>query len=761
MVLCALVPCALSTGIYAEDNSQDFESLLRASVTPTKSVSNSVPPTTPTGFVPKSTEAESVQPLALGKPRPNSMRTVPLAVKPEQKANSSGWVAVVPNESSPGKKGAGPGGEPIALKAEASPRAVAQPTPASTTTDSDADGAVEKRNTPQSTTSSWSRPEAVSASPVSPFGGLRENPAGKTATTRTFEFLPVEPESYAVAPTHDRGHDRGLLKTANENILAAEGSESSLNEEETDDPQTPEAPASGEDENTSEEEKSSKAGLLNDDAETSVEAAPRDEQENAAEENVAEKPRESAENTKFEDGVDTKATVPPEESESEAKESETPAQLKPEVFEVIASPENTKEAKEAEDAETGETANSGAEDDSTVVMDKPVVDEPVIGGGGTVDMKKVGDPHAATKIKLLRDEIMNGLKSRNMTGRMGMWQNYAKSTLRSTNSVNTNSEIDARCRLGWYVKLYSDVLGSVVEIDEFSRSLHHALIGDHTRFAQALKMIREKLDVSARNDDGVQFAGILTPQCAVDAVVKATTDAQVGMSRALSTLTTAEQNELATNLYQTFSGSGCVNGHTIPNRSFGRRLCSLMEKMDKTGVHQAGDAFAPLTSRKLLDLLAQLPEDAYEHVMISGQKFQRVVAPTGDILIGGRENNTYDLDSADFKDVVCVIDLGGNDTYREGTCNINRPVLVLIDVGPGNDVYTASKPGVQGGSILGASLLINVEGNTTYTAVDVAQGSTIGGIGMLIDYAGNDGYKALRRAQGHALCGVGILLDRG
>jgi hypothetical protein len=61
---------------------------------------------------------------------------------------------------------------------------------------------------------------------------------------------------------------------------------------------------------------------------------------------------------------------------------------------------------------------------------------------------------------------------------------------------------------------------------------------------------------------------------------------------------------------------------------------------------------------------------------------------------------------------------------------------------------------------LGISILIDVEGSDTYSAVDLAQGSTIGGIGMLFDFSGHDSYKALRRAQGHALEGLGMLVDR-
>ena len=379
-----------------------------------------------------------------------------------------------------------------------------------------------------------------------------------------------------------------------------------------------------------------------------------------------------------------------------------------------------------------------------------------------VDASRVGDPYSAEKTKLMYNEIMEGLKVRNMTGKYDMWRNYARSTLRSTAGTSTGSEIDGRLRLSWFQKLYGDVILSVIEVEEFSRQLHDALCGDHRSYAEALTMIRKKLDVPDRNDNGVEFLFCATPYDALNEIKRCLLEAQTAHARAMSTLTMAEQKELADNLVSTFSGDGCINGHTIPNRSYGRRLTDIMRKMDRTGIHDAAEALIPLTNQSLLDLLAKLPDDAFPTVTINGQRVQRFSTSAGDIIIGGREDNVYDLDSPEMRDVVCVIDLGGNDTYREGTCNLNRPVLAIIDLG-GNDMFTASRPGVQGGSVLGVSIVVNATGNNTYSANDVAQGSTLGGAGMLfnLDDNGNDSYRARRRAQGHALCGLGVLVDRG
>lgn len=370
------------------------------------------------------------------------------------------------------------------------------------------------------------------------------------------------------------------------------------------------------------------------------------------------------------------------------------------------------------------------------------------------DPSKVGHPHSQQLVKMMYDEIQAGLNTRNMAGKYGMFKSYAGRTLNNTRGVNTGSEIDGRCRLSWYDRLYRDPIRSVFEVEEFSRVIHAGLSGDHEDLAVTFAKMREKLDVAPRTDGGVRFTKPTTPMEAVQEVRRCITEAHIHYNKSLSTLTTTEQQDLATNLYSTFNS---VNGHTIPNRGVGKRLCSTLMKMDRASMHNAGEALLPLTDKDLLAQLDKLPEDAFPTIMLNGQKVQRISTPAGAIIIGGRGNNVYDIDA--MPDVACVIDLGGNDIYREGTCNINRPILVIIDL-HGDDVYTGTKPGIQGASILGVSMLLDLEGNDTYRAQDVAQGTTIGGVGILIDYEGDDNYLALRRAQGCALAGIGVLIDK-
>jgi hypothetical protein len=141
----------------------------------------------------------------------------------------------------------------------------------------------------------------------------------------------------------------------------------------------------------------------------------------------------------------------------------------------------------------------------------------------------------------------------------------------------------------------------------------------------------------------------------------------------------------------------------------------------------------------------------------TGPVLQRISTSAGDIVVGGKGKNVFELDK--MTGVCAVIDLGGDDSYQEGTVSPERPILLVIDLA-GNDNYVASTPCAQGGAIFGISMLLDLEGNDTYRAQDVAQGSALGGVGILVDYAGNDVYAGYRRVQGQALGGIGVLIDR-
>jgi len=86
-----------------------------------------------------------------------------------------------------------------------------------------------------------------------------------------------------------------------------------------------------------------------------------------------------------------------------------------------------------------------------------------------IDALAVGCAFAPQMLKVLNDEIINGLNGRNVMGRFNTWRGYAHATLNNTNSTRTGTEVNSRARLSWYDEMYRDPLAAVFKADHFSR----------------------------------------------------------------------------------------------------------------------------------------------------------------------------------------------------------------------------------------------------------------------------------------------------
>lgn len=367
----------------------------------------------------------------------------------------------------------------------------------------------------------------------------------------------------------------------------------------------------------------------------------------------------------------------------------------------------------------------------------------------------VGEPLAPQMVQLLQAEIVAGLKRRGIVESFQRFERYAASRLQATAGPYTGSELTGNCRLRWYSHLLLHPLAAPLEAEQFTRQLHEAALAHHSGLAEMIAMAAEKLDLRRREPR--EMPPPETPKQALDMLKTTLIEAQSAMAAALAPLSKSELAELRANLYPVFVSQNNV-GHTLANRGTGRRLCDILERMDRNALCDAAEALARLVDPALLEQLRRLPAEGSAEVEgASGTLIARIDTPAGAILVGGPGPNSYQLDR--IARLAAVVDLGGNDVYVEGACSLDRPVLVLLDLG-GDDTYRASNSAAQGGAILGASLLVDTDGNDVYQARDVAQGSSIGGVGLLIDCAGSDSYVGFRRVQGQALCGLGILIDR-
>ncbi len=378
--------------------------------------------------------------------------------------------------------------------------------------------------------------------------------------------------------------------------------------------------------------------------------------------------------------------------------------------------------------------------------------------------KAVGEPMAPGMMQLLQAEMAAGLTKRGIQSKFSRFRNYAGSRLNAT-ARSSRSELNGDCRLQWYDHLLRNPIKAPIEAEAFTRLLHTTVLDEYEGLVRTLAIAGERLDL--KSYEVRPTAAVESPQQALEVIKRSLADAQVAYAAAMAGLTKSELRSLTTSIYPVFVSQNRV-GHTLQSRTTGRRLCKLMEdKIDRGALHAAAHALAPIADRRLLAQLAAI--DAADFAAdngvtgsptiagITGSIVARIDTPAGTIVIGGRGQNVYHLDKVSGINV--VIDLGGNDAYHEGTVSLKRPVLVVVDL-EGNDGYRGTKPGVQGGAIMGVSMLLDVAGDDVYLARDVAQGSCIAGAGILIDYAGNDTYTGIRRVQAQAVAGVGILIDR-
>ncbi len=367
----------------------------------------------------------------------------------------------------------------------------------------------------------------------------------------------------------------------------------------------------------------------------------------------------------------------------------------------------------------------------------------------------LGSPVASSLASQVKQEIESGIKTRSLEGTFRQFRSYGAGKLDSTAGPVQTSEVTGNCRLSWYDQMYRNPLDAPVEAEQFTRQLHKAIRAGHRGLAEVLATGRAKMDLGRR--DGHVPASPKTPQEALEMVKQALARAQAGYAAALAPLTRRELFELTSNLYPIMTSQN-REGHTLVDRGSGRRLTDLMEKANRGAFFDAAEALVPLADEQLLKQLAAFPAEGGATVEGAGGSIvARIDTAGGTIVIGGKGKNTYDLEKMDGVNV--VIDLGGDDTYKEGTANFHRPVMIVIDL-DGDDRYEGTQPGIQGGALVGIGMLVDVAGNDVYQAQDLAQGSARFGVGMLVDLAGTDRYVGVRRVQGHALGGVGLLVDR-
>ena len=358
--------------------------------------------------------------------------------------------------------------------------------------------------------------------------------------------------------------------------------------------------------------------------------------------------------------------------------------------------------------------------------------------------------------------------------------------LNATAGAYTGSELTGNCRLRWYDHMLRNPLQAPAEAEEFTRD---AAQGDRRRSVGAWPRCwppRPRSWTSASASRGA-FVAVHSPQEALEVVKQALVEAQAAYAAALAPLSKGEVQELATYLYPVLVGQNHV-GHTINDRGTGRRLCDLMEKMDRGAMIDAAEALVPLDRSQAVGAAQAIARRRQR------RRAGRHGAGGGEDRHAGRRHR-HRRQGRQHLPARRHARRGGGDRPGRRQRLLRGHRLAGAARAAGGRTWaaatssSATSPGVQGGAILGVSMLVNLEGGNRYEAQDVAQGSCLAGrrhphgvrrqqqaiaasaackgrpwaaSGILIDRGGHNDYHAAMWAQGMGgPLGFGLLENLG
>ena len=192
--------------------------------------------------------------------------------------------------------------------------------------------------------------------------------------------------------------------------------------------------------------------------------------------------------------------------------------------------------------------------------------------------------------------------------------------------------------------------------------------------------------------------------------------------------------------------------------------------------HEAAELAAPVDMRPLYEAAILLLDTLEGAALPALQDAARTVpwpaAPLVDnpvLRLGGAGNDAIATDR------ILQIDPAGNDLYRNNAgastlldpaTLLQTPIAVSVDLA-GDDVYDrlptvgGYRPPAQGSGLLGVGVLVDVEGEDSYSSGAYSNGAAGFGIGILREVRGHDAYVGGSNSLGTSAAAVGILRDDG
>jgi len=290
----------------------------------------------------------------------------------------------------------------------------------------------------------------------------------------------------------------------------------------------------------------------------------------------------------------------------------------------------------------------------------------------------------SAQVTQMTGDFRAALQKRQIEGKYADMAAYFADRLDNSAGAKTFSDKTGNCRLSWFDWMMRHPLESIGAADDFTRTLHENA-GKPDGVSRIVDMAAGKLDAQIL---GGTLPGLPQGDPTLGKLGQLLLRARQGFEASLAPLTPAERDELQAKLFTQSTGPG-AEAPFFADQKEGRRVCDLLEKLDRVSLMRSGEALAGLTDPAFLAKLS-----ATGKKLTAGKDTVIVKSPAGNILFGGAGPNEYRLE--ELADVCAVIDIGGDDTYLDGAVSPTRPVLAVIDLG-GNDTYKGTLPGIRAG----------------------------------------------------------------
>jgi len=182
------------------------------------------------------------------------------------------------------------------------------------------------------------------------------------------------------------------------------------------------------------------------------------------------------------------------------------------------------------------------------------------------------------------------------------------------------------------------------------------------------------------------------------------------------------------------------------------RFLALVGKANRTASHDRARSLVAQVEELVRALKALDPK-----MLGVPKEGVRIETFAGAVVFSGLGDDVHD----EGDDVICVIDLGGNDTWLRGASAVGkRAVSVCLDLA-GDDRYVGRKDLSFGAALGGIAIQWDAAGNDIYDAGNASLGAGILGVGVLVDEGGDDVYRCKDFGDGAGAFGVGIAIDGG